>query len=250
MRNIAHNITKSLPVLLIAGALKAYYSYANVNDLRWVLTPTTFLVELVSGETFTFESYAGYMSSDYSFLIAASCSGVNFLITAFVMLSFVELWKEHSKMPLWKLIPVTLGVAYVSTILANAVRIVVALQLHRMGPEMVWVNPEQLHRFEGIFIYFGFLLFLFIVCEGLHRTDTPRARNRRSILKKSFLPLMIYWFTTLGIPILNGAWRHGTGFWEHFLFVLFTPLILVLPLAVLEYLRMGNTHPTETSRLL
>jgi len=250
MTNTFHNIARSIPVLLIAGGLKAYYSYANVNDLVWVLTPTTFLVELVSGETFTFESYAGYMSSDHSFLIAASCSGVNFLITAFVMLSLVKLWKEHSKMPLWKLIPVTLGVAYVSTILANAVRIVVALQLHRMGPEMVWVNPEQLHRFEGIFIYFGFLLFLFIVCEGLHRTDTPRSRNRKSILRRSFLPLMIYWLITLGIPLGNGAYRQGTGFWEHFLFVLFTPLILVLPLAVLEYLRMGNTHPTETSRLL
>ena len=250
MTNIFHNVKRSIPVLLIASGLKAYYSCANVNDLGWVLTPTTFLVELVSGETFTFESYAGYMSSDYSFLIAASCSGVNFLITAFVMLSMVEIWKEHSKMPLWKLLPITLGVAYISTIIANAVRIVVALQLHRMGPEMVWVNPEQLHRFEGIFIYFGFLLFLFIVCEGLHRTDTPRSRNRRSILRRSFLPLMIYWLITLGIPIANGAYRQGSGFWEHFLFVLFTPLVLVLPLAILEYLRTGNTHRAETSRLL
>ena len=117
MTNTFHNIARSIPVLLIAGGLKAYYSYANVNDLVWVLTPTTFLVELVSGETFTFESYAGYMSSDSSFLIAASCSGINFLITAFVMLSFVEVWKEHSKMPVWKLIPTALGVAYISTIL-------------------------------------------------------------------------------------------------------------------------------------
>jgi exosortase K len=249
MTNSFHNIRRSIPVLLIAGGLKAYYSYANVNDLGWVLTPTTFLVELVSGETFTFESYAGYMSSDYSFLIAASCSGVNFLITAFVMLSLVELWKEHSNMSLWKLLPVTLGVAYLSTIIANAVRIVVALQLHRMGPQMVWVNPEQLHRFEGIFIYFGFLLFLFIVCEGLHRADTPRSRNRRSILRRSFLPLMIYWLITLGIPILNGAYRQGEGFWEHFLFVLFTPLILVLPLAVLQYLRGEYANRENTIRL-
>ena len=61
---------------------------------------------------------------------------------------------------------------------------------------------------------------------------------------------MIYWFTTLGIPILNGAYRQGTGFWEHFLFVLFTPLILVLPLAVLQYLRGEYTNREQASRLL
>lgn len=249
MKNIFHNIARSMPVLLIAGGLKIYYSYANVNDLGWVLSPTTFLVELVSGETFTFESNAGYMSSDYSFLIAASCAGINFLITAFVMLSLVELWK-NSNVIIWKLIPVTLGIAYISTIAANTVRIVVALRLHRMGPEMVWVNPEQLHRFEGIFIYFGFLLFLFIVGEGLHRSDSPISRNRTSILKRSLLPLTIYWFTTLGIPIVNGAYRQGAGFWEHSLFVMLTPLILVLPLAALQYLRVGYANRVHTSRLL
>jgi exosortase K len=244
-----NNIARSMPVLLIAAGLKTYYSYANVDDLGWVLSPTTFLVELVSGETFTFESNAGYMSSDYSFLIAASCAGINFLITAFVMLSLVELWK-NSNVIIWKLIPVTLGIAYVSTIVANTVRIVVALRLHRMGPEMIWVNPEQLHRFEGIFVYFGFLLFLFIVCEGLHREDSPRSRNRTSILKRSLLPLAIYWLTTLGIPIVNGAYRQGADFWEHTIFVLFTPLILVLPLAVLQYLRVGYTSRVRTSRQL
>ena len=73
-------------VVLCALALKFYYSTATPDELRWILAPTTVLVELLSGKSFEFESYTGYMSSDHRFVIAAPCAGVNFLITAFLML--------------------------------------------------------------------------------------------------------------------------------------------------------------------
>jgi exosortase K len=76
-----------LLVALCALALKFYYSTATPDELRWILAPTTLLVELLSREQFEFESYAGYMSSDRSFVIAVPCAGVNFLITAFLMLA-------------------------------------------------------------------------------------------------------------------------------------------------------------------
>ncbi len=214
-------------ILLIAVGLKLYYSTASVNGLRWVLAPTAFLVELFTSETFAFESYAGYMNADHSFLIAASCSGVNFLITAFLMLSTVKLWNERSVDSSWTIIPAAFGAAYLTTIAANTVRIAVALRLHRMGPGMIWVNPEQMHRFQGIFIYFGFLVVLFVVCGGLDGTE-----DRLSLLRRSFIPLLIYWLITLGVPVAGGAFSSVTGFWEHFLFVLLTPLILMLPLGL------------------
>src|SRR6185436_18980102 len=84
-------------VIFCAGAVKLYYSTASVNQLRWILVPTTAMVELVTGSRFEFESYAGYISSDRSFVIAASCAGVNFLITAFLMLSLRKLWTARSQ---------------------------------------------------------------------------------------------------------------------------------------------------------
>ena len=33
----------------------------------------------------------------------------------------------------------------------------------------------------------------------------------------------------------NGAYRQGADFWEHALFVLLTPLILILPLAAFRF---------------
>jgi exosortase K len=218
----------------IAFAMKLFYSTSSVDDLRWILAPTTFLVELITREKFWFESHAGYMSADHSFLIADSCSGVNFLIMAFLMLCFLKLRKALRTDVSWAFIPTVLLAAYASTIIANTVRITVAIRLHRMSPEMIWINPEQLHRLEGIFIYFGFLLFLFTFAESLE--DDGRDNIRRSLLRQSLIPLSIYWFTTLGIPILNGAYRQGVSFWEHSAFVLLTPTILILPLVAIRAL--------------
>src|SRR5215470_13854054 len=89
-------ITQCLLVLAGAFALKLHYSTASADQLRWILAPTTALVELVSGASFEFESHAGYISRERGFLIANSCSGVNFLITAFLMLSMRKLLRDRT----------------------------------------------------------------------------------------------------------------------------------------------------------
>lgn len=230
-------------VLLCAAAAKLYYSSASVNQLRWILAPTTALVELVTGSRFEFESYAGYISSDRSFVIAASCAGVNFLITAFLMLSLRKLWTARSQNGSarlgWRFVPIAGVVAYLATLVANTVRISTALRLHGLPLEMSWLSGNQLHRFEGIFIYFGFLLLLFMVSEKMNSEAasispaTSISKNASGLLRQSAFPLLIYYATALGIPLLNGAYRSGTAtdFWEHAGFVLLTPLLLILPLA-------------------
>lgn len=220
-------------VLLCAAALKLHYSAASVNDLRWILEPTAFLSELITGAGFTFESYAGYMSGDHTFLIAASCSGVNFLIAAFLMLSLGRLWRDRSQVIKWRFIPAAMLVAYTTAIIANTVRISAALRMRELDPDLIWLNPDQLHRFEGIFIYFGFLLLLFILNE---RTE-QRSTNASSLFRRSLFPLLIYYATALGIPLANGAFGQGAAFWEHSAFVLVTPWLLILPLAAFRFIK-------------
>ncbi len=252
-------------VLFCAAALKLFYSTASVNQLRWILAPTTVLVELVSGTRFAFESHAGYLSSDRSFLIAASCAGINFLITSFLMLSLRKLWRDGSRDGsdnlAWRFIPSAALIAYLVTVVANTVRISIAVQLQRMSREVKWLTPNQLHRFEGIFIYFGFLLLLFIVSEKLSSENPSglpshagRSRGNpglSALLRKTFFPLQLYYVTTLGIPLLNSAHRPGTAvadFREHLLFVLLTPLLLILPLAIFCFYRDQRKHsrPAKT----
>jgi len=234
-------------VLLSAGGLKYFYSTASVNQLRWILAPTTWLVEIVSGDRFQFESHAGYMNSNHTFLIAASCAGVNFLITAFLMLALSHLWRRRVQTLSWIFIPATAMLAYGVTLVTNTVRISTALQLRAMRFESDWLTAGQLHRFEGIFIYFGFLLLLYVVSERLtnQRSSTSEgipARGRLLPTLRSYIfPLLVYYVTTLGIPLINGAFRQR-DFWEHSLFVLLIPLVFILPFAGFTFMRRARAN--------
>ena len=208
-------------VLLCALSLKLYYSTATPDDLLWILAPTTALVELLSGRSFVFESYTGYMSSDHRFVIAVPCAGVNFLLTAFLMLSLRRLWRDRLQGVSWRFLPITIAIAYVATVIANTVRICVALEIQRRSLDVSWLSDNQLHRLEGIVVYFGFLLLLFMLTE---RFET----GRRWLL----FPVLVYYATTLGIPLLNGSFRQGMPFWEHFVFVLALPLVVVVPFVI------------------
>jgi len=214
--------------LLCALGLKLYYSAASPDELRWILAPTAWLVELLSGRSFSFEAHAGYMSTDHTFLIAGSCAGVNFLITAFLMLALKQLWAPRELPLRWKFIPFTALIAYVATIVTNTVRICLAVQLKSLTGEIDWLTSNQLHRAEGIFVYFIFLLLLYMIVE--------KQQSEKAFLWKLRFPLLIYYSITLVLPFLNGGYRRGLEFWEHSVFVLVIPLITLLPVMVLSWL--------------
>ena len=220
-------------LLLCALALKVYYSTATANELRWILAPTTRMVEVFSGRSFVFESFSGYMSSDHTFVIAVPCAGVNFLLTAFLMLGLRPLWRARFEAVSWRFLPVAAGLAYVATLIANTTRICIALEIQRRAIEFSWLTANQLHRLEGIVVYFGFLLLLFVV------TERQAPVKRRSLL---LFPLVVYYATTLGIPLLNGSFRQGSEFWEHFVFVLLLPLLLIIPFVLFVPFRGKNSH--------
>src|SRR5262245_21698942 len=235
-------ITQCLFVLAGAFALKLHYSTASADQLRWILAPTAALVELVSGLTFEFESHAGYISRERGFLIANSCAGVNFMIAAFLMLSIRKPFTDRSKWGAWGFIPNAALIAYLATIVANTARITIALLLRQSSVEISWLNPDQLHRFEGVFIYFGFLLLLFVVSEKMSSEKTSDS-------SRSFLfPLLVYYAIALGVPLATGAYRQGTEFWRHALFVLLIPLLLTLSSLIFRGAFMSIRRRHETMK--
>src|ERR1051325_6981047 len=244
LKRVGKNLAQLIVVLLCALALKQFYATANVNELRWILAPTTFLVEFVSGSRFQFESFAGYINSDHTFVIAASCAGVNFLLTAFLMLSLGRLWRERARGVSWAFVPLSLAIAYVTTLVANTVRIAIALRLREM-PAGGWLNPDQIHRVEGIVVYFCFLILLF-------RLTLPPEPDRRqkSTLSWLIFPLFMYYGTALGVPLVTAAYRPGniaSDYWQHLLFVLLLPLIMLLPLVAFVLLKAGGASEPLSS---
>ena len=225
--NPRRHIAQLLTILAIAFGLKYFYSTSSVNDLRWILAPTTFLVELITGMQFRFESNAGYLSEDRTFLIAQPCSGMNFLIIAFAMLAIAKLWRDRTVS--WLYLPIALLVSYLTTLIANATRIVIALELRKYD---LGYDYEDVHLVEGIVVYFGFLLLLFLASEKFGSDRHDRATSMRRIA----IPLMIYYVVTLGIPLVRGSFNEAE-FWKHAWVVLITPLVLVLPFVLLSLVK-------------
>jgi hypothetical protein len=62
-------------------------------------------------------------------------------------------------------------------------------------------------------------------------------------LRQAVFPLLIYYVTTLGLPLANGAYRQPS-FLEHSLFVFLIPLAVVLIVVAIGYLRTIGRRST------
>jgi exosortase K len=144
-------------VMAVVLAVKQAYSTASADQLRWILAPTTTLVEQLTGERFVFVPGEGYLSHQQHFLIAPACAGVNFLLAAFLTGALGFRRREGS--PYTLLLLSALG-AYGASILANALRITVAFRLR--GQAIAGLTPEEVHRFTGIGVYLTCLCALFV----------------------------------------------------------------------------------------
>lgn len=157
--------------------LKRYYSGASAADLTWILRPTSALVAWILHAPFVFERGVGYASRDLLFAIGPSCAGVNFLIVVFCSAVFAFIGTRPTLGSKALLFVGGALVAFVSTIAVNAIRIVVAAELHQGRVAFGSFTEGQVHRIEGVIVYFSFLCALFFAGRALlgRRDDAARA---------------------------------------------------------------------------
>ncbi len=155
----------------IAWALKHHYAVADADDLWWILTPTAQLAGVITATPFTMQPGEGYLSRDRLFLIEKSCAGVNFLIAAFGMLMFALFHRVASPLSAARLLVTNLLVAYLITVVVNAVRIAFALPL--AGQPIAALTAADVHRIEGIVVYFGGLVLLYEAAKQFARRMAP-----------------------------------------------------------------------------
>ena len=158
---------------LMAWGLKRHYSDAHADDLWWILSPTAQLVSITTGAPFTMQPGEGYFSRERLFLIEKSCAGINFMVAAFGMLMFTFLHRAGSGRSAARVLGVSLLASYVSVVLVNAVRIAIAMWLaaHPVAPSTL--SAADVHRFEGIAVYFGGLVLLYELAQRLDRRVAP-----------------------------------------------------------------------------
>lgn len=218
-------------VALVAYGLKRHYADASTDALSWVLMPTTHVVSAVTGIAFTAVPGEGYFSAERMFLIEKACAGVNFMIAAFAMVAFALLHRTRSVRTGLAVLVTSLAASYLAAVMVNAVRIVIAMWLAAHSVTMFSLSAAEIHRLEGIVVYFGGLLLLYELVQLVDRGTTWR---------RFLLPLGCYYLVTLGLPLANGvAWT--AAFFTHALVVLLVPLVLMAFIHGLRWL--VSRHP-------
>jgi exosortase K len=168
--------------IVVAGALKAHYSVAGAEGLRWILAPTTALVGAATSTSFIFEPRHGYLSPELDLLIAPVCAGLNFLIVAFCSAAFGLLPLVRGRVRKAAFFVGALAVGYGLTVVVNAGRILLGLRLRgAAGPFgwIGWMTPADVHRAMGVLVYLSALFGTFLVARWrllLHLPKSGRGR--------------------------------------------------------------------------
>lgn len=175
--SMLRNLSSHLAALVIFVLLKLAYTQADTDDLAFLLKPTDWLVSLTANSPSGYQPESGYYHADLNILIDKSCSGFNFWILCFLMLSFLAL--GYFTQPVRKLatLPVALLAAYALTILANTSRISIALLLQHQSPGFSQHHPGWFHEAQGIFVYLSCLIGTYLAAESaLTQLTRPHAQ--------------------------------------------------------------------------
>ncbi len=235
--------------------LKLFYSRADADLLIFILAPVTKLVNITSGIPFFWESHVGYVNHTLQFIIAPSCSGLQFMMIAFATLYFSILHTTNPESTLnhfltqkkkgFFLLIVSLLISYLFTIPVNTVRILLSLYLPgflvRVPYLAALLSQETLHTLIGTITYFTALLLFYsasvkaIACFSA--SEIPAVRRTAS----AFSPLFWYLAVVLGIPFLTrGIQGNYQGFYSYAILILAVCFVIFTLKTILAALSRRN----------
>jgi exosortase K len=167
------NNHKYIFVIILFIGLKLLFSKASTIDLVFLLKPTDTLVSLISSSSGIWTEN-GYFHQDLNILINKSCSGYNFWLIGFIMLSFLSIQKEFQ---FSYSIPIILLLTYLFSILVNSSRIVILMRLEYTLQQNLNLHLNWLHQAGGAFIYLLFLIISYLSFDYL--TSISKATHEK-----------------------------------------------------------------------
>jgi exosortase K len=160
-------------VVLVVWGMKRYNADSRPDDLWWILSPTAKLVEAMTGTRFTMSPGEGYVSRERLFLIEKSCAGINFMIAAFGMSVFALFRRVGSAVSAAAVLGLAFAVSYAAAVFVNAARITIAMLMAAHPIALSALTAADVHRIEGIVVYFGGLALLYECVHSLDRHVRP-----------------------------------------------------------------------------
>jgi exosortase K len=228
---VNHYVRENGPALaasvLLAAGVKLAYSHCGPDDLRFMTGPTQALVGLASGIDFTYEAGYGYVNLAHRLVLSKSCTGVNYLLAVFGLLTFTLVPATPGGRRKLLLVGALAASAYGVTVMVNALRIVLAVALHEGGLAWGWLSAERVHRLAGIVVYFVSLVGVHVVARHAAGQSHGGAGAASPLL---MAPLLSYGLVAVALPLANGALAaNPLLFAEHCAWIVVVTAALSLP---------------------
>lgn len=212
--------------LVIILGIKYIYSKASCAELDFILAPTARWVTLISGVGFTKQADVGYINHSIRFIIAPSCSGVQFMLITFAALFFPFVHRTNSVRGGVCWLAGSFVFSYPFTVFVNGFRIMLAIYIPVYFDEWNihanWLTSERLHTIIGTVVYVASLLAVYplagLVSKSKENTS-PEMFSKFLINNfpgKLFIkmvyrfapPMLCYFSIALVIPFLHNARRN------------------------------------------
>jgi exosortase K len=162
---------KNLPYYLISFGilvlLKFGYTFANNNDLIFLLKPTDKILGLLMGSQSVYQSESGFLHENLNIIINKSCSGFNFLVLSFLLFTYLTV--KHLKNHLQKLLsfPIALIGAYLLTIFVNTSRIFTSIVVQNQNKSFFLNQQHLVHEAIGVITNLSFLILAYLLIDNL-----------------------------------------------------------------------------------
>ncbi|MCL7423062.1 MAG: exosortase K [Methylobacter sp.] len=184
-------VNGGLTALMVIG-IKHYYSVASAGELQWLLYPLVLLLELLSPLSFEPLANGEWLDMRHHIRIVKACAGGNFFIIS--LLGYLWLLPDRLQ-PLGRIVSVLLA-AWLTTLCANSLRIVLSVYAGDALSDALSLSPEDSHRLIGILSYF------LSICLQLSLD------RRRDWYTSMVVAALLYLTVTLLMPLLRG-WVDG-----------------------------------------
>lgn len=163
--------SKNIPYYLIAIGLfvlfKFGFTYANNDNLLFLLKPTDKLVGLLTGSNSIYISDKGFFYNQLNIVIDKSCAGFNFWVLTFLMLTFLGLKYFDSNIKKLLAIPLALIGAYFLTIFVNTSRIFASIVIQNQMSDFLENQKHIIHETIGIVTNLTFLILTYFIIDRI-----------------------------------------------------------------------------------
>ena len=160
---------RNMPYYLIAAGLvvllKYLFTIAENDSLFFLLKPTDKFIEVLTGTKAVYLANSGYYHEKLNIIIDKSCSGYNFWLICFVMLTYLFLKYSDKNMRKFLAIPIALFISYLLTLFVNTSRIFASIIIQNQTKSIQENWQHIIHESIGIITNLTFLIIAYYITE-------------------------------------------------------------------------------------